>query len=62
VLIGRWVTLYNEERLHASLQCLPPAEFHRGHPDERTAERSMKLERARRNREQINRHRYGKAA
>jgi putative transposase len=61
-LIGRWVKHYNDERLHASLQYLPPAEFHRGQPDERIAERSRKLEQARQNREQINRQRCREAA
>jgi putative transposase len=61
-LIGRWVKHYNEERLHASLHYLPPAEFYRGQPDERIAERSRKLEQARCNREQINRQRSREAA
>ena len=60
--IGRWVRHYNEERLHASLQYLPPAEFHRGRPEHRVAERRTKLEGARRNREAINRERFARAA
>lgn len=61
-LIGRWIEHYNENRLHASLQYLPPCEFYRGNPTERIAERRAKLERGRRHREIINRHRLEKAA
>jgi transposase InsO family protein len=61
-LIGRWIEHYNENRLHASLQYLPPCEFYRGNPTERIAERRAKLEQGRRHREIINRHRLEKAA
>lgn len=61
-LIGRWIEHYNENRLHASLQYLPPCEFYRGNPTERIAERRAKLERGRRHREIINRQRLEKAA
>ncbi len=60
--IARWVRHYNEDRLHASLQYLPPAEYYRGRPEHRVAERRTKLERARRIREGINRERLEKAA
>lgn len=38
-LIGRWIEHYNESRLHASLQYLPPAVYYRGAPSDRLAER-----------------------
>ena len=43
-IIGAWVRHYNEERLHASLSYLPPAEFYRGNPAARLDERKAKLE------------------
>lgn len=61
-LIGRWVAHYNEERLHAALHYLPPAEYYRGEPEARIEERNQKLERARRRRERINRARLQAAA
>lgn len=61
-LIGRWVSHYNEQRLHAALAYLPPAEYHRGQPARRIAERQAKLERGRRHRELVNRGRLEKAA
>lgn len=61
-LIGRWVTHYNESRLHASLQYLPPAEYFSGEPQRRLGDRLEKLERARRQREAINRQRHRQAA
>jgi putative transposase len=53
-LIGRWVEHYNESRLHAGLGYLPPAEFYRGDPQARFAERKVKLEQGRRERERRN--------
>jgi transposase InsO family protein len=50
-LIGRWVEHYNNNRLHAGLGYLPPAEYYRGDPDRRFAERREKLEQGRRERE-----------
>ena len=55
-LIGAWVAHYNEHRLHAALGYLPPAEYYRGNPTVRQADRQQKLafgraERRRRNRE-----------
>jgi transposase len=61
-LIGRWVTHYNEKRLHASLQYLPPAEYFSGAPERRLSERHEKLERARQQRAVINRQRHDRAA
>jgi transposase InsO family protein len=62
VLIGRWVEHYNEGRLHAALEYLPPAEYYRGDPEARIAKRREKLERARARREDINRQRLEAAA
>jgi transposase InsO family protein len=61
-LIGRWVKHYNESRLHASLQYLPPAEYFSGEPQCRLDDRLYKLERARRQREIINRQRHRQVA
>lgn len=41
--ITGWVAYYNEERLHASLHYLPPAEYLLGDPEQRIAERRRKL-------------------
>ncbi|MGH7559010.1 MAG: IS3 family transposase [Gemmatimonadota bacterium] len=56
-IVGRWVEHYNHERLHASLQYLPPAEYYDGEPQKRIAERKDKLETARQQRARINRER-----
>lgn len=61
-LIGEWIQHYNRERLHASLQYLPPAEYHEGTPERRIAERREKLERGRRHREAVNSVRLESAA
>ncbi len=61
-IIGRWVDYYNGERLHASLDYLPPAEYWEGEPEARKHERREKLERARERRVTINRKRLDKAA
>lgn len=53
-LIGAWVRHYNEERLHAALGYLPPAEYYRGDPVARQAARQAKLERGRQARRQAN--------
>lgn len=53
-IIAAWVRHYNEERLHAGLNYLTPAEFYRGHPAARLAERRAKLEKAQRERQRIN--------
>lgn len=55
--IGRWVTEYNENRLHASLQYLTPADYFCGEPAMRLNARREKLERGRRQREAANRER-----
>lgn len=61
-LIARWVKHYNETRLHAGIEYLPPAEYYRGNPQARLDERKQKLEKARARRERINRERLQKAA
>jgi len=61
-IIGRWVAYYNGERLHASLDYLPPAEYWEGDPEARKQERREKLECGRRRREMINRQRLQMAA
>jgi putative transposase len=53
-LIGEWVQHYNEARLHASLGYLPPAEYYRGDPAARQAERQIKLAHGRQARRQAN--------
>lgn len=62
VIIARWVEHYNEERLHAGLGYLPPAEFYRGNPQARIEERQNKLEKARQERRRINDERLDRAA
>ena len=61
-VIARWITHYNEERLHAGLGYLTPAEFYRGNPAARVAERQQKLETARHVRQQRNTERLRRAA
>ena len=53
-IIAKWVQHYNEERLHAGLGYLTPAEFYRGNPAARLEERRAKLEKAQRERQRIN--------
>lgn len=52
-LLGEWVRYYNEERLHAALGYLPPAEYYAGDPAARQAGRRAKLERAARHRRAV---------
>lgn len=61
-IIGRWVTQYNEHRLHAALHYLPPAEYYRGDPAARLAERRAKLTTARQRRTELNQQRLQAAA
>jgi transposase InsO family protein len=61
-IIARWVKHYNEERLHAGLNYLTPAEYYRGEPESRLAEREAKLERAREERRRRNQLRQQAAA
>jgi hypothetical protein len=61
-IIGRWIEYYNGQRLHASLNCLPPAEYWAGEPGKRMEERKRKLEVGRKRREAINRKRLQAAA
>lgn len=60
-IIARWVKHYNEERLHAGLGYLQPAEYDRGDPEARRFERKAKLTRAREARTMINRKRQNAA-
>lgn len=50
----RAVRHYNEERLHAGLGDPTPAEYYRGDPAARRAERAAKLEQAQQKRQRIN--------
>ena len=61
-IIGRWVKHYNENRLHASLHYLPPAEYYAGAPDARIKERKEKLEKGRERRRRANQERLQAAA
>jgi putative transposase len=61
-IIARWITHYNDERLHAGLGYLPPAEFYRGNPAARIEERQAKLDTARQERRRINDERIQRAA
>lgn len=61
-IIAGWVQRYNEERLHAGLGYLTPAEYYRGDPAAKRHEREVKLDRARELRRQRNTERLGKAA
>jgi len=53
--IEAWVEHYNEQRLHAGLGYIQPAEYYQGDPAGRKAERKRKLAEARRNRRRENR-------
>jgi transposase InsO family protein len=61
-LIGRWVTHYNTERLHAGLNYLPPVEYYAGDPEARLTERRQKLAAARQQRRTRNEERQPAAA
>jgi hypothetical protein len=43
-IIGGWVEYCNGERLHASLNYLPPAEYWDGEPEKKLEDRWQKLE------------------
>lgn len=61
-IIAAWVRHYNEERLHAGIGYLPPAEYYRGNPAARQTERAEKLARAREARRTVNQTRLTAAA
>lgn len=61
-IIARWVTHYNEARLHAALHYLPPAEYYHGDPQARLLQRREKLHAARARRRELNRQRLQAAA
>jgi putative transposase len=61
-IIAGWIGHYNEHRLHAGIGYLPPAEYYRGDPPARQAERQDKLARAREARRQRNHERMARAA
>lgn len=61
-IIAQWVRHYNDERLHAGLGYLTPAEFYRGNPAARVEERRCKLDMARHERQRINDDRLTRAA
>jgi transposase InsO family protein len=61
-IIAQWVHHYNERRLHAALNYLPPAEYYAGDPAARLAERRQKLHAARTQRRELNRQRLQAAA
>ena len=60
--IGEWVQEYNGTRLHAGLGYLAPAEYYRGDPAARQAERAAKLAAGRERRRSINQARLKEAA
>lgn len=42
-MIGEWVSYYNNQRLHASLQYLRPVDYYRGNPEALVHERRRKM-------------------
>ena len=61
-VIAAWVQHYNEDRLHAGLKYLRPADYYRGNPAARLQERQAKLDQAKRERRRINDERLSRAA
>jgi putative transposase len=53
-VLARVVRWYNEERLHSALGYLPPADYYRGDPEARHADRRTKLAQARHRRRERN--------
>jgi transposase InsO family protein len=61
-IIATWMAHYNDHRLHAGIGYLPPAEYYRGDPAARQAERQVKLALARDARRRCNQARLASAA
>ena len=61
-IIAKLVQHYNEERLHATLDYMTPATWHRGQPDEVRNERARRIAAARAHRRMTNQQRFTKAA
>ena len=52
--VGKWIDYYNGERLHSSLQYMPPEIWHYGNPKALADERNRKLQQAQNERMFIN--------
>jgi len=52
--IGQWIDYYNNERLHSSIDYMPPAVWHYGNPKALADERKRKLQQAREERKSEN--------
>ena len=60
--IAKLMRHYNEERLHATLDYMTPATWHRGQPDEVRDERAQRIAAARTHRRMTNQQRFTQAA
>ena len=54
-LLVEWVSYYNEERLHSSLEYLRPVDYYSGNPQALLAERKRKLREAAARQKEVNR-------
>jgi transposase InsO family protein len=61
-IIGKLMSHYNDERLHAALGYMTPATWHRGQPQEVREERARRIAAARAHRKSINQQRLVEAA
>ena len=52
--VGEWIEYYNKERLHSSIDYMPPAIWHYGNPNILANERKQKLQKAKQEREYKN--------
>ena len=52
--VGQWIEFYNNERLHSSIDYMPPAVWHYGTPKALADERKRKLQQAREERKSEN--------